>query len=70
MAVGKDSSLLQLPDSDEIKIRVDQDHSNLVKFDFPQDKTYRTVINYLREIQETAGNLVVERFGECSNIIY
>ena len=53
-ALGPDSALLQLPDSMEIKIRADADHSSIVKFDTVFNRTYQRAIKYLRQCEEEA----------------
>ncbi|CAG9986600.1 unnamed protein product [Clonostachys byssicola] len=48
------AALLDLPDHDEIKIRVDADHSSIVKFDSKHDPTYRSAVLYLRQLERVA----------------
>jgi hypothetical protein len=61
-AVDPSAAFLQLPDSLEIKIRVDADHSKIVKFDFRQDHTYQSALKYLKDFEMNAGFVVNRRF--------
>ncbi|KAF8539829.1 hypothetical protein BDD12DRAFT_736122, partial [Trichophaea hybrida] len=45
--VAVDSALLNLPNTLETRIPVDNDHSNMVKFNARQDRTYRIVVSHL-----------------------
>ena len=61
-AVDSGSALLDLPDRVETKIPVNADHSHIVKFVDRNDKTYKTVIRYLKEFDGEAGEIVSKRF--------
>ena len=60
---GRDTSLLGLNDKDERKIAVDEDHSQMVKFDSSGNKTYRSFVKYLQEVLVTAQGKVLQRNG-------
>lgn len=62
-AVSVDSAVLQLPDLLEVKVPVNADHSNMVKFDKKQDPGYQSAIQYLRAFEKDAPRVVSERFG-------
>lgn len=53
LPVHADSAVLHLPPDVETKYPVDQDHSNIVKFDFKQDPTYKFVFQKLCELLRT-----------------
>ena len=57
-----DSALLQLPDNMEIKVKVDADHSEIVKFNDRNSEPYKTTIRYLKKFEEDAGKEVPQRF--------
>ena len=57
-----DSALLGFPDSQEIKIPIDADHSNMVKFNTRQDSGYSSALQYLRECESDALRVVASRF--------
>ena len=57
-----DSALLQLPDNIEIKVKVDADHSEIVKFNDRNIEPYTTAIRYLKKFEEDAGKEVPQRF--------
>jgi len=61
-AADPSAAFLQLPDSLEIKVRVDADHSKIVKFDFRQDHTYQSALKYLKDFEMNAGLVVNRRF--------
>lgn len=61
-AVDPSAAFLQLPDSLEIKVRVDADHSHIVKFDSRQDRTYQNALKYLKDFEMSAGPVVNRRF--------
>jgi hypothetical protein len=61
-AVDPSAAFLQLPDSLEIKIRVDADHSKIVKFDSRQYHTYQIALKYLKDFEINAGLVVNRRF--------
>jgi len=61
-AVGPDSALLQLPDNLEVKVKVDADHSEIVKFNDRHSEPYKTAIRYLKKFEEDAGKEVPQRF--------
>jgi ankyrin repeat protein len=48
--VDTDSALLNLPGVHESPIPVDGDHSTMVKFNSPTDRTYQTVLKYIRQL--------------------
>ena len=62
-AVDIDSALLDLPDSIEVKIPVDADHSQIVKFDNRNADSYKTALMYLKQFERDAGRVVSTRFG-------
>ena len=55
--------MLGFPDSMEIKIGIDADHSNMVKFDNRSDAAYRSVLIHLKEFESKAGKKISERYG-------
>lgn len=55
------SVMLQLPDHEEVKIRVDADHSSIVKFDTRHNPTYQSALRCLREFEHAASQLVSSR---------
>jgi protein SERAC1 len=61
-AVTSDSAILQLPDSMEVKIPVNSDHSQIVKFDNNNDDTYQMALRYLKLFEEDAGRIIPGRF--------
>jgi hypothetical protein len=61
-AVDEESALLQFPDKMEVKIPVDADHSNMVKFDSKSNQTYSSVVEYLKDFAANAGGVVSGRF--------
>jgi hypothetical protein len=61
-AVTSDSAILQLPDSMEVKIPVDADHSQIVKFDNRNADTYQTVLGYLKQFEKNAEKTISGRF--------
>ncbi|OQE11585.1 hypothetical protein PENVUL_c002G01829 [Penicillium vulpinum] len=65
--VDDDSALLQLPDSIEVKISVDRNHSDIVKFDARGDRAYASVLQYLREFEKDAQECVKTRFSQQPN---
>jgi hypothetical protein len=62
MAVEDESALLQLPKSIEEPIAVDADHSNLVKFETAQNKTYRNVRSIVKKMLSEAPAAIESRF--------
>ncbi|KFZ13479.1 hypothetical protein V501_03685, partial [Pseudogymnoascus sp. VKM F-4519 (FW-2642)] len=62
-AVESGSALLELPDSTEAKIPVDADHSQIVKFDNRNAEAYKTAVGYLKEFEQDAGKVVLDRFS-------
>lgn len=62
-AVEVDSAVLQLPDSMEIKIPLNSDHSNMVKFDSRQDLGYTSALQYLKDFERDAPTVIADRFG-------
>ncbi|OBT91277.1 hypothetical protein VE02_00373 [Pseudogymnoascus sp. 03VT05] len=65
-AVESGSGLLELPDSTEVKIPVDADHSQIVKFDNRNAEAYKTAVGYLKEFEQDAGKVVLDRFSPSS----
>ncbi|KFY95938.1 hypothetical protein V498_03016 [Pseudogymnoascus sp. VKM F-4517 (FW-2822)] len=65
-AVESDSALLELPDSTEAKIPVDADHSQIVKFDNRNAEAYKTAVGYLKEFEQDARKVVLDRFSPTS----
>ncbi|KFY27526.1 hypothetical protein V493_03438, partial [Pseudogymnoascus sp. VKM F-4281 (FW-2241)] len=62
-AVESGSALLELPDSTEIKYPVDADHSQIVKFDSRNAEAYKTAVGHLKEFEQDAGKVVLDRFS-------
>ncbi|KAK2788839.1 hypothetical protein FQN53_003026 [Emmonsiellopsis sp. PD_33] len=62
-AVDADSALLHLPDHMENKIPLDDDHSNIVKFDSKTTQGYRIAIKNLRQFERYAPKVVLGRFS-------
>ncbi|OBT52166.1 hypothetical protein VE04_08056, partial [Pseudogymnoascus sp. 24MN13] len=65
-AVESGSALLELPDSTEIKIPVDADHSQIVKFDNRNAEAYKTAVGYLKVFEQDARKVVLDRFSPAS----
>ncbi|KFY48968.1 hypothetical protein V495_00865, partial [Pseudogymnoascus sp. VKM F-4514 (FW-929)] len=65
-AVECGSALLELPDSTEAKIPVDADHSQIVKFDNRNAEAYKTAVGYLKEFEQDARKVVLDRFSPVS----
>ncbi|KFY69545.1 hypothetical protein V496_00165 [Pseudogymnoascus sp. VKM F-4515 (FW-2607)] len=65
-AVESGSALLELPDSTEIKIPVDADHSQIVKFDNRNAEAYKTAVGYLKGFEQDARKVVLDRFSPAS----
>ena len=61
-AVTSDSAILQLPDSMEVKVPVNADHSQIVKFDNKNDDIYQMALRYLTEFEKDAGKIISGRF--------
>ena len=61
-AVESGSALLELPDSTEAKILVHADHSQIVKFDNRNVEAYKTAVGYLKQFEQGAGKVVLDRF--------
>ena len=61
-AVTSHSAILQLPDSMEVKIPVNADHSQIVKFDNKNTDAYQTVLGYLKQFEKDAGKIISDRF--------
>ncbi|KAA8909657.1 hypothetical protein FN846DRAFT_776022 [Sphaerosporella brunnea] len=61
-AVDEESALLQFPDKMEVKIPVDADHSNMVKFDSQNNQTYSSVLGHLKAIASSSRGVVGNRF--------
>jgi hypothetical protein len=61
-AVKSESALLELPDHAETKVKVDADHSQMVKFESKEDAPYPIVLSHLRKFEEEARTIVVSRF--------
>ena len=62
MAVEDRSALLGLPKKLEVRIPVDADHSNLVKFETSLNETYREVRKIIGEMLLEAPAAVANRF--------
>lgn len=61
-AVTSNSAILQLPDSIEVKIPVNADHSQIVKFDNKNANVYQTALGYLKQFEKDAGKIILDRF--------
>jgi hypothetical protein len=61
-SVERDSALLQLPDSMQVKVKVDADHSNIAKFMDRKGEPYTTALRYLRQFELEASKEVPRRF--------
>jgi hypothetical protein len=61
-AVDSGSALLDLPDSVEVKIPVNADHSQIVKFDSRNAEAYKTATGYLKQFEQDARRTVSDRF--------
>jgi len=61
-AVDTGSALLDLPDSIEVKIPVNADHSQIVKFDSRNSEAYKTAVGYLKQFEQDAGEVISARF--------
>ena len=61
-AVDSDSAILQLPDSMETKIPVHADHSQIVKFDSRNADAYKATVEYLKQFEQDAKQVVSARF--------
>jgi protein SERAC1 len=61
-SVERDSALLQLPDSMQVKVKVDADHSNIAKFMDRKGEPYTTALWYLRQFELEASKEVPRRF--------
>ncbi|KAA8900226.1 hypothetical protein FN846DRAFT_959301 [Sphaerosporella brunnea] len=64
--VDIDSALLSLPGVNESPIPVDGDHSTMVKFNSQTDRTYKTVLSYIRQTLES---LDLQGVADPHNII-
>lgn len=62
-AVEVESAVLELPDTLGVKIPLNADHSNMVKFSSKQDLGYTSALQYLREFERNAPAAVAARFG-------
>jgi hypothetical protein len=56
------SALLQLPIQIETPVKLDADHSTVVKFDSKTTYGYKTALNYLRAFEKEAPDVVRARF--------
>jgi hypothetical protein len=61
-AIDSGSALLDLPDSVEVKIPVNADHSQIVKFDSRNAEAYKTAAGYLKQFEQDARRIVSDRF--------
>jgi hypothetical protein len=61
-AVDEESALLQFPDTMEVKIPVDADHSNMVKFDSKNNQTYSSAVGHLKDVISNTRGTVNGRF--------
>ncbi|KAI9765188.1 MAG: hypothetical protein M1840_007781 [Geoglossum simile] len=67
--VNQDSALLNLPENLEKKIPVENDHSDMVKFNTRSDRTYVSVLDQLRKYLEAAPGAIAERLKrEFANV--
>ncbi|KAH8682822.1 hypothetical protein BGZ60DRAFT_205902 [Tricladium varicosporioides] len=65
-AVETGSALLELPDNTEVKIPVDADHSQIVKFDSRNFETYKMAVGYLKQFEHDAGKVISDQFSLIS----
>lgn len=56
-------SILGLPDSQESKYPVDEDHSRMVKFESPTNPAYLKAVQYLKGFLQSAHGKVLMRSG-------
>lgn len=56
MAVGRDSSVLQLPVAIEQTLSVEGDHSTMVKFEYRADLGYTSVVGHINKFISEATN--------------
>ncbi|KAK5656647.1 hypothetical protein OQA88_4627 [Cercophora sp. LCS_1] len=66
--VESDSALLLLPDDMEAKVKVSENHSNIVKFRGRQQEPYITTLRYLRELTSPKDKTGVTTGGIATNI--
>jgi hypothetical protein len=64
IVVQETSSNLRLPPFLETNVAVAADHVNMVKFDTPQDTTYKEVLENLKNMFLEAPSVVASRFCE------
>jgi hypothetical protein len=57
------SALLELPDSMEAKVKVDADHSHMVKFDAKNNEAYKTALEYLKQFEKECQKIIPGRFA-------
>ncbi|PHH75320.1 hypothetical protein CDD80_2476 [Ophiocordyceps camponoti-rufipedis] len=62
--VETESALLQLPESMEVKIPVDSDHSAMVKFDSRNHRAYTSALKRLQQFELLSKEVVEARFGK------
>jgi hypothetical protein len=46
----------------EVKVPVNADHSQIVKFDNQNDDTYQMALRYLTQFEKDAGKIISDRF--------
>jgi hypothetical protein len=64
ISVKETSSILRLPQFLETKVDVAADHVNMVKFDTPEDTTYKAVHELVKKMLFEAPSVVANRFCE------
>jgi protein SERAC1 len=69
-ALDTDSALLQLPVQIETPVKLDADHSMVVKFNSKTAYGYKTALNYLRAFEKEAPEVVWDRFCKWSKRIF
>jgi hypothetical protein len=60
--VDSNSALLNLPDHAELKVKVDADHSQMVKFNNKEDAPYPIILTHLKKFEREAGRFIDQRF--------
>lgn len=60
---NKETSLLQLGYASEKPVSVDADHSQMVKFESANDRTYKNAVGRLKQFEAVAQEQVLSRFG-------
>jgi hypothetical protein len=62
IAITSNLAFLQLPDSMEVKVPINVDHSQIVKFDNRNPANYQIALGYLKQFEKDAGKKISERF--------